>query len=76
MRLSGAPQFLLMKGMILRRSEIAAMVDVRVDLARKPLRLRTSLVDLRNLAYVQQEDSTRVLQPCKTKLGAADVCHP
>ena len=39
-----------MEKVILRRSEIAAMVGVRVDLARKPLRLRSFLFDLRNLA--------------------------
>jgi hypothetical protein len=39
------------------------MVVERVDLARKPQRLRGSLFDLRNLSYVQQESSTRALQP-------------
>jgi hypothetical protein len=33
-----------------RRAAIPAMVGGRVDLARKPLRLRGSLFDLRNLA--------------------------
>jgi len=33
-----------------RPNEIAAMVGERIDLARKPLRLRGSLFDLRNLA--------------------------